>query len=295
MGKLELNAFHSSIAWVLGFVFCQLALLAFTLIGATVSQIVAGNTENFDIFMDGKYAYLIQTIIMETVFVSIFIYFNKKSSEKLNYKVSPKKLIIYLAIAIAAFFCLYPIVNCVDSLLTKLGAHSNGIDISHPSDFVVGIFSLAILPAIGEELLFRGIITRGYKPYGKAVCVILSALSFAIFHLSPYQLVYPILFGMLLSIIMYKENNIIYTIAMHLTNNFLALAVAYFNIPLVFNHFSYIILAVVLVTIYLGLILYAMFFKNKGSKTQNFGKDKFWVIGAFSIMIVMWIVFSIVA
>lgn len=297
MEKVGLTAKHSSLAFVLGFIFCQLALAVFSLIGLSVNQIISGNSEWFSAFIDSNaWGLFVQTIIMELVFTAIFIFFNNKAEERSIDKPQPRKMLIYLAFGVASFFCLYPIITCVNTALNNWGVKLvGGVDITTKKDFVLGIFSLALLPAIGEELLFRGVILRGFKRYGKAASIILTTLCFAVFHMSAYQLVYPVLFGLLLGGIMYKENNIIYTMAVHFVNNFLALLVNYLNLPLAYKHFSYIILAIVLLAVYLTIILLYIFKGNKGSKIQSFGKEKYWVVGAFIIMILFWILVSVTA
>ena len=89
---------------------------------------------------------------------------------------------------------------------------------------------------------------------------------------------------------MYKENNILYTVAMHITNNFLALMVMYFNIPLAFKHWSYIILSIILLIMYLCFIIWLTVKNNKNSKTKTMGKQKHYLTICFSIMIIVWII-----
>ena len=173
MGKIELGAKQSSLAFVLGFVFCQIAGAIFTLIGLSVNQMISGNSEWFSVFIESSaWAILIQTIIMELIFIGIFIFFNKPTSEKIIAKPSIKKMLIYIAVGVVSFFCLAPIITCVNNLLIRWGFYAKGVDINNLEEFIIGIFSLGILPAIGEELLFRGIILRGFKGYGKAASII---------------------------------------------------------------------------------------------------------------------------
>lgn len=149
---------------------------------------------------------------------------------------------------------------------------------------------MVIAPAICEELLFRGIIFKGLQKHGKVLSITISALMFSLFHMSISQTVYPILMGMLLAVIMYYENNIYYCIAVHLTNNFLSLTLSYFKINLIFNHWTYILLAIILLAVFLTLILTFTIKNNKNSEKQPISKTNLIILlSSLAIMILFWI------
>jgi membrane protease YdiL (CAAX protease family) len=90
-----------------------------------------------------------------------------------------------------------------------------------PLQFILALVVLAIIPAIGEELLFRGVIFRLiYKRNNKlllSACI--SALLFALLHGSPYN--YPSIFiaGVLLSYLYYLTGSLWCNILAHMVYN----------------------------------------------------------------------------
>lgn len=79
-----------------------------------------------------------------------------------------------------------------------------------------------LLPAIFEELLFRGVIMRGLLQYGKIPAVVLSALMFALAHGSYMQLITQFLTGLVIGFLVLETKNLVVGMAVHFANNFFA-------------------------------------------------------------------------
>ena len=157
-------------------------------------------------------------------------------------------------------------------------------------NYLILITPLTILPAICEELLFRGLIFKGFKKHGKIFSITISALMFSIFHMAISQTVYPILIGLLFGVIMFYENNIYYCIVMHFINNFLALTLSYLKISLVFNHWTYIILAIILFIAFLCTTLYFILRNDKKIEKEPIDtKNKIYLAISLGVMILFWI------
>ena len=287
MEKKKLTIKDSSIAFLSAFLLSQLAIVIVTIIAIFICKIANINTE-YQTFFNTSYGYLILASVMYLVILLTFVFINKNKDNKIIYKPNIKKLLLYVVIAILSFLLLYPIITIVDSLLVDLGISLNTIpyELNTPNYFI-SLISLVILPAICEELLFRGLIFKGLKPYGKVFSIIMTSLIFSLYHMSIDQTIYPFLIGLLLSVIMYKENNILYCIAIHFTNNFLSLTLSYFNINLSFNHWTYILIAIILFIAFITTMLY---FTINGYK--NVEKEKITIEGKsyFSICLVILII-----
>ena len=80
-----------------------------------------------------------------------------------------------------------------------------------------------------EELLFRGLITTALKEKGETFAIWTSSIMFAIFHFSPLQLIYPLCFGLILSIVYLRTKNIVLPILLHFINNALSISIQYFS------------------------------------------------------------------
>lgn len=92
------------------------------------------------------------------------------------------------------------------------------------------LFLLPVLPAIFEELLFRGIILRGFLQFGKVPAVVISALMFAFAHGSYQQFIYQFLAGLVFGFLYVETKNIFVGMSAHFANNFFSswvLGIAY--------------------------------------------------------------------
>lgn len=289
--ECKLTAKESSLAFVLGFIFAQVSVLVLIVAVSIFASPFVGFEKINNFFYKNAWGYLLSTIMLDLALFGVFFYFNRKKENKIVAKPTSKKILIYFLLAVATFFCLAPFINCFDTLLTKLGITLNDIPYKlNAKSIFPSMLSFVILPPIFEELLFRGVIFKGLKPYGKAFSIFFSGLFFAIFHMAIDQFIYQLLFGMLLAIIMYKENNILYTILMHTTNNLLAFLFAYFDLSLMVSHWAFILLAIILFVAYVTLIAFVLFKGNKNSKQISLGKNKIYFLASLAIMIILWIV-----
>lgn len=87
--------------------------------------------------------------------------------------------------------------------------------------FLANIFIIAVLPAIGEELLFRAIIQNEILTWFKNhhTAIILTSFFFAAFHLEVTGLMPKFAIGLVLGYVYYWSGNIVYPIILHFINN----------------------------------------------------------------------------
>lgn len=81
------------------------------------------------------------------------------------------------------------------------------------------ILSLIIIPAVCEELLFRGIVFSEYRAFGTTNAIIISALCFSMLHFSLENFFIYLFIGLLLGFITAVSRSIIPSIALHLLSN----------------------------------------------------------------------------
>ena len=284
MEKRTLTVKDSSYAFILSFILGQLALVLFAMVGLLVCKVKGVEQSVFYTFTEKGLGYLISTIVLNFIFVIVFFTFKRKKEDTIVQKISPLKLLIYALIAVVAYFTLYPIIVSFNQLFK---IKSTIIEFS-TSDYIYAVFSMVLIPAICEELLFRGLIFKGLTNANKAFAVCISAVMFSIFHMSSEQLLYPLLMGLLLGVIMARENNIIYCIIVHIINNSLALA----GVGFYFQNWAYYLIAVVLFIAFLATIILSMrkyFEKFKMEKSE-------WLtlIVTLCIMLAFWVLVAII-
>ncbi|MFA0961527.1 lysostaphin resistance A-like protein [Roseivirga sp. BDSF3-8] len=102
-------------------------------------------------------------------------------------------------------------------------------DFSSPGYFLLTVLVLAILPAIGEELLFRGIfqnlIARWFGNIHVGIWA--SAFLFSAVHMQFYGFVPRLLLGALFGYLYIWSGNMVYAMLAHFINNFLSLLALY--------------------------------------------------------------------
>jgi membrane protease YdiL (CAAX protease family) len=103
--------------------------------------------------------------------------------------------------------------------------------INHWYDFVFNIIIVAVLPGLGEEMLFRGVIQNEMQKHmtNKYLPLIFTAFIFAIFHLEPTGLFAKFFIGCVLGYAYIITKNILYPMIIHAANNATQLFIAHFT------------------------------------------------------------------
>ena len=94
-------------------------------------------------------------------------------------------------------------------------------------ELFLAILATAILPALVEEFIFRGIILSELLPYGKSFAVVASAMMFGISHFSIPQFAYAFLIGIIFGYLALETGSLKTTIMIHALNNAITLFNSY--------------------------------------------------------------------
>ncbi len=89
-----------------------------------------------------------------------------------------------------------------------------------PVKFLLAFISIALVPAVCEEFLFRGCVLSNLLPYGKTVAVLGSAFLFSLMHSNWPQYLYTFCAGIVLGVIYTETGSIWPGMFLHLFNNF---------------------------------------------------------------------------
>lgn len=138
-----------------------------------------------------------------------------------------------------------------------------------PFQFILFTITLCILPALFEEMFFRGVIADNFCGVRKISGILTVALCFALYHLSVIKFCYQFIYGVGLGVLALKAKSVIPSIIAHFINNFFVLAVEYFKIHMdLFNPF--IIAAGVVLLIFFAAF---MIFVDRKPKTHTEPKE----------------------
>ncbi len=136
-----------------------------------------------------------------------------------------------IILSIIVLLLLNPIINCWQYFLQSVG-HSGGtlpFEINSVGTLFLGILFFALIPAICEESLFRGVILNGLKKRGLIVSIGASAAFFSIMHMNLLQFPYTFLLGIALGLVVYFTQNLWLSIIIHFVNNASVLIIGFLS------------------------------------------------------------------
>lgn len=97
-------------------------------------------------------------------------------------------------------------------------------------ELLVVMFTVALVPSIVEETVFRGFLQNTLeKSLNPIKSIIISSLIFGVFHLNPINLIPLFIMGIYLGFIYYQSNSLIIPILAHFCNNIFAVISIYFD------------------------------------------------------------------
>lgn len=212
---------------------------------------------------------------------------NQKLSFTLNLNKSGVKYYLIAIIFAAGMFLGFGFVNgLISSGLEKAGITQSSIslDFNGVGSLIVYIISFAVIPAVAEELFFRGLIQNSLSGLKIWQAVLISSISFALYHCSLVQLVYQLIYGAALFVLAYSAKSVFPGILAHFLNNFAVIIFTYFGLSIDFYN---------ILVIISGLILFAAagvwtaesLRKNREQKEFNQNPLDFLLAGLFGVAI----------
>lgn len=181
-----------------------------------------------------NYARMIFTHIL-AILIPLIIYFKvsgantHKISMRLN-KFSVAEALIIIIIAMAGQFIM-AIINIPMRILqdTVLINTSVGLLPGNNLELAVGIFAVAIIPSIFEEILFRGVFFGSMERQSTLFAVMFSTFIFALLHMDIFGFFGYIFLGLMTVMVMLRTNSLYAAILLHFVNNLTALIFEYLN------------------------------------------------------------------
>ncbi len=226
----------------------------------------------------GKYSvflsYLVVPIVSIIVLV-LYVFVLKRDISCLPIKDKPKPFAMPIAVVagVGVLFFLM-IFNYIAAYIANAVQYEMSVTypiLEDALDWILSIVVICIIPSIVEEVIFRGLLLSSLKSFGDIIAVVLSALTFAFFHLNPAQSIYPFLYGIVLGLVAVKTGNVYYSMIMHFINNLLTILLAYFGALVSFDTFSWanigILAAIAVSGFAVFYVSYVFILKAHGEKT----------------------------
>lgn len=139
--------------------------------------------------------------------------------------------VVSILIVILLGFMIQPLISLMNlvSMLFTTNEVSSTMDAVYDMSLGIKLFAIAFLPAIGEELLFRGFIYGSYKKKGTYKALIVSALLFGLLHMNLNQFIYTTILGVFLALLLEATGSIIAPMIVHFVFN---------GTSVIINHFT---------------------------------------------------------
>ena len=145
---------------------------------------------------------------------------------QLNGKINFKVILISFGLGLLAFFVNIAISTLFNGILSFFGysqpvSVSTGYEPMFPNwvTFLIQLTTVAILPAICEEFLHRGVLLNGLKEIGIKKAILISSLMFGLLHFNINQFFYATILGMLMALVSVVSKSIYPAMIIHFTNN----------------------------------------------------------------------------
>lgn len=240
-----------------GYVMMYLLQFIFTLI------LVA--TDVGDTFVRTTAGMCILLFLNELAFTSeAFVYgkikgYNPLNTTHIKNKISLKQVLMIIVISVLCIIAFMPLANVFGNLMIKLGYPLSSTALNTTENIgslFLFIFFAAVLPAIGEEVLFRGSMAKAYREKGYLFAILFSAMMFALMHGNPLQLIHQFFLGIVCAVVYFATKSLWASILLHFCNNLIALVGDYImvkgNMIIPDSYVTYIVYAAMTV---LGVVL----------------------------------------
>ena len=224
-------------------------------------------------------------IVSALLLSGLYFFYTKKSGISYNACQIAKKpnilmVLVCIVIGISMCFLTDKFITMIAIGLDHIGVNINSsinIPLSSFGYYLLAILLIAILPAITEELVYRGMILNGLRKLGKWPAILLSSLAFCLMHGNIAQFPYTFLLGIVLGYIMFETSNLLLCIIIHFFNNATVLTQMYITqnstIPGTLTT-GYILEAIGLLVLAVGIIVLAFYLIHLIKKKTETKKEE---------------------
>ena len=185
----------------------------------------------------------------------------------------PPKYYLIAVLLQVGLFSLSQINNLFLEFLGNFGYQQTPIQIPSMEGFgfISVLFVIGVLPAIFEEILFRGFLLKGLRSFGEVGAVLLCGGLFALFHQNPAQTLYQFCCGAAFAFVALKSGSILPTILSHFINNAIILTLTKFGISTFDSLVGWIVFGVSVLCLIASMVC---LFMDKQPKKEELSKEE---------------------
>ncbi len=175
--------------------------------------------------------YVISLLISQLIVLLPAILFLLMPGPVLSERIGLGKVgVIPFVAAVIAGFSMIPVLSFINSISMVFVKNVTDTRITQAAEeypMPVLLLVAAVIPAVVEELIFRGIYFNAYSKKGVIKAAILSAILFALMHGNLNQCAYAVVAGFLFAMINYAGGSLIYSVIMHMIINSVTVILLY--------------------------------------------------------------------
>ena len=156
---------------------------------------------------------------------------NFAKASKLDKKINFPIVLMCFAIAFVSIYGFNAFSNYFLIMLKSFGYTESlsNIEITTFPTYLLYLGLVGLVPAVFEEICFRGTICAGLSKSNKHLAVWLSAIVFMLMHGGPEQTIHQLILGVIFGYIFIYTENLWITILIHFFNNGIAVTVMYIS------------------------------------------------------------------
>ena len=257
--------------------FCVYVLFAF--IGQSITA---------SVFTFGSRAYnLIVSLFPIIALVCITVYAKIKQQKTfkcllLLNQFKPINLLLAIMLAVGMFLGLGFINQIIINGLESVGLTlpQTTVVVKDTGDFIGYALTLCLLPAVFEELFFRGVLLNDIKEYNPLHVSLFIGGLFALYHGSLSQLVYQFIYGTLLTFLAIKSGSSLPCIIAHFLNNFTIILLEYLGVYLNLLNPVVIVVGLIVLGVFLTVLIKGYNKQNRQSLPRKHYANLYSVTGA---------------
>ena len=145
--------------------------------------------------------------------------------------IRPVSLVFIFLIA----FCSFPIIsllNVLSMFFVENEVAGVAMDM-YPHGLFLSMLVMAVMPAVGEEVLMRGVIYRSYQRKSPIFALFASAVIFGLIHMNFNQMPYAIFLGIIMVLLIEATDSILSSMFLHFLINGFSTMAGYFTANIV--------------------------------------------------------------
>lgn len=202
-------------------------------VGSVLSMFLSIALYNTNASFDGMSVYSwCGYALMQVGFIStVLVYFKVRKCDfvsitKIKGRLNGKQIALLPLISIATILIFLPLANAWGSFLDIIGYSGGGV--AMPAYSNVGVYFLALLvmaivPAMGEELLIRGSLFPALSTRNIWFGILMSGAMFSLMHANPVQTVHQFGLGVVLALVVALSGSLWSGVIVHFFNNFISI------------------------------------------------------------------------